>query len=43
MKYNMLFDEVQSNLIILISVISNYRLSQSQNLVPVLTWNYDNR
>ena len=35
--------EVQSNLFISNSLISNYRLSRSENLVPVLTWNYDNR
>ena len=34
---------VQSNLVISNSLISNYRLSRSENLVPVLTWNYDNR
>ena len=35
--------QIQSNLIISNSLISNYRLSRSENLVPVLTWNYDNR
>ena len=35
--------EVQSNLVISNSHISNYRLSRSENLVPVLTRNYDNR
>ena len=35
--------EVQSNLVISNSLISNYRLSRSENLVPVLTWNCDNR
>ena len=35
--------KIQSNLIISNSHISNYRLSRSENLVPVLTWNYDNR
>ena len=34
---------IQSNLVISNSFISNYRLSRSENLVPVLTWNYDNR
>ena len=34
---------IQSNLVISNSLISNYRLSRSENLVPVLTWNYDNR
>ena len=34
---------VQSGLVISNSLISNYRLSRSKNLVPVLTWNYDNR
>ena len=34
---------IQSNLVISNSHISNYRLSRSENLVPVLTWNYDNR
>ena len=35
--------KIQSNLVISNSLISNYRLSRSENLVPVLTWNYDNR
>ena len=35
--------KVQSNLVISNSHISNYRLSRCENLVPVLTWNYDNR
>ena len=35
--------QLQSNLVISNSLISNYRLSRSENLVPVLTWNYDNR
>ena len=35
--------EVQSNLVISNSLISNYRLSRSENVVPFLTWNYDNR
>ena len=35
--------KLQSNLVISNSLISNYSLSQSENLVPVLTWNYDNR
>ena len=35
--------QIQSNLVISNSLISNYRLSRSENLVPVLTWNYDNR
>ena len=34
---------IQSNLVISNSLISNYRLSRSENLVPVLTRNYDNR
>ena len=34
---------IQSNLVISNSFISNYRLSRNENLVPVLTWNYDNR
>ena len=34
---------IQSNLVISNSIISNYRLSRSENLIPVLTWNYDNR
>ena len=34
---------IQSNLVISNSLISNYRLSRIENLVPVLTWNYDNR
>ena len=34
---------IQSNLVISNLLISNYRLSRSENLVPVLTWNYDNR
>ena len=34
---------IQSNLVISNSLISNYRLSRSENLVPVLTWTYDNR
>ena len=34
---------IQSNLVISNSLISNYRLSRSENLVPVLTWNYENR
>ena len=33
----------QSNLVISNSLISNYRLSRSENLIPVLTWNCDNR
>ena len=33
--------EIQSNLVILNSLISNYRLSRSENLVPVLTRNYE--
>ena len=35
--------DIQSNLVISNSLISNYRLSRSENLIPVLTWNYDNR
>ena len=35
--------ELQLNLVISNSLISNYRLSRSENLVPVLTWNYDKR
>ena len=35
--------DIQSNLVVSNSLISNYRLSQSENLVPVLIWNYDNR
>ena len=34
---------IQSNLVISNSLISNFRLSRSENLVPVLTWNFDNR
>ena len=34
---------IQSNLVISNSLISNYCLSRRENLVPVLTWNYDNR
>ena len=34
---------VQSTLIISTSLISNNRLSQSENLVPVLTWKSNNR
>ena len=34
---------LQSNLVISNSLISNYHLSQSENLTPVLTCNYDNR
>ena len=34
---------IQSNLVISNYLISNYRLSRRENLVPVLTWNYDNR
>ena len=36
---------LQSNLVISNSLISIYQfeLSRSKNLVPVLTWNYDNR
>ena len=30
-------DKIQSNLVISNSLISNYRLSRSENLVPVLT------
>ena len=37
------FKYIQSNLVISNSLISNYRLSRSENLIPVLTWNYDNR
>ena len=33
---------IQWNLVISNSLISNCRLSQSENLVPVLTWIYDN-
>ena len=36
-------DKIQSNPVISNSLISNYRLSRNENLVPVLTWNYDNR
>ena len=36
-------EHIQSNLVFSNSLISNYRLSRSENLVPVLTWNYDNR
>ena len=35
--------QIQSTLVISNSLISNYRLSRSENLVSVLTWNYDNR
>ena len=35
--------QIQSKLIISNLLVSNYRLSRSENLVPVLTWNYDNR
>ena len=38
-----ILDQVQSNLVISNSPISNYRLSRSENLVPILTWNYDNK
>ena len=41
--WNKWYDQIQSNLVISNSLISNYRLSQSENLVPVLTWNYENR
>ena len=34
---------IQSTLVISNSLISNYRLSRSETLVPVLTRNYDNR
>ena len=34
---------LQSNLVISNSLILNYRLSRSEKLVPVLTWNYDNK
>ena len=34
---------IQLNLVISNSLISNYRLSRSENRVPVLTWNYENR
>ena len=37
------YSAIQSNLVISNSLISNYRLSRSENLVPVLTRNYDNR
>ena len=39
-QHNMI---LQSNLVISNSLILNYRLSRSENLVPVLTCNYDNR
>ena len=32
---------IQSNLVISNSLISNYRLSRSENLVPALAWNYE--
>ena len=32
---------LQSNLVVSNSLISNYRLSRSENLGLVLTWNYD--
>ena len=34
---------IQSNLVISNSLITNYYLSRSENLVPVLTLNYVNR
>ena len=38
-----LLENIQSNLVISNSLISNNRLSRSENLVPVLTSNYDDR
>ena len=35
--------EIQSTLVISTSFISNNRLPRSENLVPVLTWKFDNR
>ena len=36
-------DSLQLTLVILTSLISNNRLSRSENLVPVLTWKSNNK
>ena len=43
LKKAVLQKEIQSNFVISNSLIENYRLFGSENLIPILTWNYDNR